>query len=329
MKKILVFLLIVIMGISLLPFSASATGEDNTVYVTLENTTFLEPYDGRTPAWTGTVLNAYPVTVYPGESMMDAVADAFTQNGITAVGIPDNYISSINGLAAFDGGSQSGWMGTLNGWFTNVGFGDITVAAGDVIQVMYTCAYGVDLGGTWYNNDKSLIALGVDTGTLSPAFSAGTLAYTLTLPSDTNSVTVTPVAANKNFQVRVKNETESFDSVRWGTRSVAVTDGGTITVTCGDPMWPSMNNGEPPMGNHAELVPAVTYTIAVEIESDVLLGDVTGDGNITVRDITAIRSYILGNSTLNAQQLQAADYNGDGNITVRDITAIRKLILGL
>ena len=38
---------------------------------------------------------------------------------------------------------MSGWMGTLNDWFTNYGFGAFTVAggtlgSGDEIRIMYT-----------------------------------------------------------------------------------------------------------------------------------------------------------------------------------------------
>jgi hypothetical protein len=290
LKKLSVFVLVLMMVLSFLPLTAA--GEGNVAYVTLENTTFTEPYGGAPPDWTGVRLNAYPVTVFPGETAMQAIEAAFSQNSITAVGVEKNYITSIDGLAAFDGGTQSGWMGTLNDWFINVGFGDIAVEPGDVIRLMYTCNYGADLGGTWDNNDKSLAAISVDAGTLAPSFSSGTLSYTLTLPSGTSGVTVTPTAANKNFQVRVKNETESFESVRWGARTLSVTDGGTITVTCGstDPLWPSMNNGGPPNGTYAELVPAVTYTIAVEIESAVTPGDVDSDGYVTAMDLALMES---------------------------------------
>ena len=65
---------------------------------------------------------------------------------------------------------MSGWMGTLNDWFTNYGFGAFTVAdgtlgSGDEIRIMYTRnGYGADLGGSWDNNDKTVKDL---------AFSAG------------------------------------------------------------------------------------------------------------------------------------------------------------
>jgi hypothetical protein len=37
-------------------------------------------------------------------------------------------VLDANDVAAFDGGALSGWMGTLNDWFADVGFNNITVA---------------------------------------------------------------------------------------------------------------------------------------------------------------------------------------------------------
>ena len=70
------------------------------------------------------------VDIDDDSTMMSAVVSALDTIGATAVGAESNYISSINELAAFDGGTMSGWMGTLNDWFTNEGFGAYTVARG-------------------------------------------------------------------------------------------------------------------------------------------------------------------------------------------------------
>ena len=270
-KKILAMLLAMVTVVMLLPMTALAAGEN--VRVIIENTTFTtaaQSADGQTaPAWSGTLLDTQ-VSAYQDMTMMEAIGAALTAHGYTAEGLYSGYISSINGLAEKEGlGQNSGWMGTLNDWFVNEGFSNFTVGNGDVVRVMYTNANsgGTDLGGTWDNNVKSLSALGISAGALTPSFSAGTPNYTLTLPAGTNSVTVTPAAMNKNFQVRVKTDAEGFDAVRWGARTLSVINGDTITVTCGDPTWPSMNNGAPPTGNYAELVPAGSYTITVSIDN--------------------------------------------------------------
>ena len=274
-KKSLSLIFVLVLLLALLPGTALAGGAYGAVSVTVENTTFTsaaQSCDGMTPpSWNGTLLSVQVPINDPDMTMMDAIGAALTAYGYTSEGLYGGYISSINGLAEKQGaGQHSGWMGTINGWFVSMGFNNFSVRDGDAIRVMYTNADsgGADLGGTWLNNDKSVSALGISAGMLTPPFSAGTTSYTLTLPAGTGSVTVTPWAANMNFQVRVKSGAESFDGVRWGPRTLPVTDGDTITVSCGsiDPLWPSMNNGPPPNGAYAENVPGVTYTIAVIIE---------------------------------------------------------------
>ena len=111
--------------------------------------------------------------------------------------------------------------------------------AGDEIRVMYTCAYGNDLGGSWDNNDNTVKALTFSAGELSPAFHKDTHSYTLKLASKVSSVQVTPTASNKNFQVRTSVDGTEYKR----TAKIPVADGTVITVKCGDPSWPSMNKG--------------------------------------------------------------------------------------
>ncbi len=270
------------------------TGE---VRVIIENTTFIDAAqskDGQTePDWTGTLLDT-TVSIDESSTVMSAIVDAAEANNITVVGASSGYIESINGLAQMEGaGAQSGWMGTLGDWFVNAGFGNFTaengdLQDGDVICVLYSNANngGEDLGASWYNNNKNLINLAVSTGTLTPAFDGATTSYTLALPEGTDSVTVTPEAANKNFQVRIKTGNENINSMHWGARALTVSNGDVITVTCGNPTWPSMNNGD--VGSGGENVPAETYTIMITNGSGtvntppVIQSGVLNPANVTV-----------------------------------------------
>ena len=58
-----------------------------------------------------------------------------------------------------------------------------------------------------------------------------------------------------------------------------------------------------------------------------LLGDVNGDGSITIADVTALVNIILGKDTENQYNHQAADVNSDGSITIADVTALVNIIL--
>ena len=243
-KKILSLLLAVVMALSLVPTSVLAAPVDlGKAHVIVENTTFTKPVDGKAPAWTGTLVDDW-VKLTKDSTMMSCVVEALKDRGYTQTGAESGYISGINGLAAFDGGGQSGWMGTLNDWFTNAGLGEFTVAngkleSGDEIRVMYTCSLGDDLGGSWNNNDTTVKALTFSDGQLSPTFHKDTDSYTLKLSSKVGSVQVTPTATNKNFQVRTSVDGTEYKR----TAKIPVADGTVITVKCGDPSWPSMNKG--------------------------------------------------------------------------------------
>lgn len=60
-----------------------------------------------------------------------------------------------------------------------------------------------------------------------------------------------------------------------------------------------------------------------EPDSDVILGDITGDGKITSIDITMVQQALKGNSALTEKQLAAADVNGDGKMTALDVTLMK------
>lgn len=116
-KKILSLLLALVMALSLVPTSVLAAPVDlGKAHVIVENTTFTKPVDGKAPAWTGTLVDTW-VKLTEDSTMMGCVFEALDAKGYTHTGT--TYIGEINGLSEFDGGGQSGWMGTLNDWFAN------------------------------------------------------------------------------------------------------------------------------------------------------------------------------------------------------------------
>lgn len=210
------------------------------VTVKIENNTYPE---SEGAPWDGVLLNT-EVTLNADSTMMSCIVDALEQKGYEQSGAENGYISTINGLSEFDGGGMSGWMGTLNDWFTNYGFGDFSVANGkledgDVIRVMYTCDFGEDLGGSWNNNDTRLKSLEITGGTLAPAFDSDTDAYTLTMDKGVETLIIVPTAMNKNYQTKIVAD----DVVYKSGRAISVHDGSALTISCGE--GESMNAGEP------------------------------------------------------------------------------------
>lgn len=64
-----------------------------------------------------------------------------------------------------------------------------------------------------------------------------------------------------------------------------------------------------------------TYTVRKK-------GDPTGDGSVTSADYVRVKNYLRGKSSLNANQLYAADANGDGNVTSADYVRIKNYLRG-
>ena len=231
------------------------------VRVIVENTTFTKDmWPNGKKFWDGVAVDD-EVALTADSTMMSCIVTALKENGYTQAGADSNYISSITvgdqPLGQFDGGQQSGWMGTLNDWFTNEGFAAFTVANGkladgDVIRVMYTReGLGADLGGTWGNSDTTIKALEIQGGKLASVFTPGEAGglyeYTLTIEGESADLRLTPTASNKNFLTKiflnekVTGNTEGFSFYK-RTESIPVKAGDTIYVGCGARAWPTMNN---------------------------------------------------------------------------------------
>lgn len=191
-KRMLSLLLALVMVVGLLPTVALAAGGDpaTQVHVTVENTTFTEASEASNwlaPAWSGKEIDTW-ITLTDDLTMMDCVRMAIEEIGWTQNGAESGYISEIGGLKAFDNGQDSGWMGTLNNWFTNKGFDNYVIQPGDSIKIMYTSTgLGADLGGDWSSTDKRLRSLDVCDGkylTMLPAFSPDVHDYVIALDED-------------------------------------------------------------------------------------------------------------------------------------------------
>ena len=207
--------------------------EPASVRVIVENTTFTEAIDGTAPVWTGTKIDTW-VELDESDDAMTCIKKAIESEGLTQTGAEYGYITEIAGLSAYDGGYMSGWMGTLNDWFTDEAFTAYTVANGkladgDELRMQYSLDWGADLGYDWSGTDTSLKAIECTEGTLSPDFSPSVYEYTLTVPFGTESISFRPTALNKNFKV-VSTIGEKTLKL---TRPTEISDNDVITVTVG------------------------------------------------------------------------------------------------
>ena len=195
----------------------------------------------------GVIVPATQVPVYAGETAASVLARLFDMNGITynCWGTPDDggfYLTDITftkdgeTVANFGEGSItpdnesmyyfSGWMVKYNNWFTSSGIGNYQADDGDIIELLYTCGMGADIGNNFYDATAAFTGLTASAGTLSPAFSADVKEYTLTVDENTDSVKLG--AENKNYGSVV---TYSVGEVTYKyMRAIPVTNGTVIVI---------------------------------------------------------------------------------------------------
>ena len=97
----------------------------------------------------GVILQNMKVEFNEGDTVFDILVKITRKKGIHMEyrGSGSNtYIEGINNLYEFDGGSNSGWMYSVNGVYPNYGVGAYKVKSSDVIKFNYTCNLGADLG---------------------------------------------------------------------------------------------------------------------------------------------------------------------------------------
>ena len=293
-KRIVSLFLALVMALSLIPttvWAEVAEGSESSlgsVRVIVENTTYTEVESADLK---GTLVDA-DVPLTADATMMSCVDSALSAAGYTAVGADAGYISEITkkgeaeGLGQFDGSQGSGWMGTLNDWFTNRGFTEFTVADGkladgDQIRVMFTLNGGADIGGSWTTmSDSSLTALSFSAGKLAPEFDKDTTSYTLELAEGVEQVTVAASAANKQNQVYLSVGETSYRR----TASIPVANGTVLTIRCGDAQEAS-GEGE----NATPAVTPTTYTVTVNDPS----APVVTTAEVTIRS-QAAGAYLHG-----------------------------------
>ncbi len=226
------------------------------VRVIIENTTYTDASqsaDGKTPPpWSGVLVDRM-VELNDSLTMMDAIVAAANMGDkddkpVTILGAESNFITTINGLTSGKG-AQSGWMGTLNDWFTNAGFQAFSVSNGylrdgDTIRIMFTNADngGVDIGGLIEGDTTTTLkALSFTNGKLSPAFDGAQTQYTLELDEGATETQISYTASNMVFQARAY--VNKFAPGTWGYKSgdtLKVKAGDTIYLGVGNSNWASM-----------------------------------------------------------------------------------------
>ena len=118
----------------------------------LDNMDLCDPEKRELVPEDGWILKPMTVTFYEGESVFNVLQRTCKQQKIHMefVNTPaynSAYIEGIHNLYEFDVGAYSGWMYKVNDWFPNYGCSRYALKDGDVIEWVYTCDLGSDVGG--------------------------------------------------------------------------------------------------------------------------------------------------------------------------------------
>ncbi len=118
----------------------------------LEHMKWLDPEKVELVPSDGAIFAASTVTFYEGESVFNVLMREMKKNRIHMefVNTPmynSAYIEAIGNFYEFDCGELSGWMYKVNGWFPNYGCSRYQLKPGDVVEWVYTCDLGIDVGG--------------------------------------------------------------------------------------------------------------------------------------------------------------------------------------
>lgn len=118
----------------------------------LDNMSWLDPEKTELVPEDGWILPPITATFYEGESVFNLLSRVTRQQGIhmefsNTPMYNSAYIEGINNLYEFDCGDLSGWMYKVNDWFPNYGCSRYQLKAGDVVEWVYTCTLGGDVGG--------------------------------------------------------------------------------------------------------------------------------------------------------------------------------------
>ncbi len=191
---------------------------------------------GNTSNWVESYAMVMPETI----AETNQTATSFTANwlapSIATLGTVNNYLLDVSSNANF-----STFVNGFNGLSVSTTTQNVTGLAPNTIYYYRVRANKSTLsnhGGfsqtimvNPLSNNADLSALLLNTGSLSPSFSAAQLTYNVTYANNTNSITVTPTKSNANATIQVNINGGSYATVTSGLASGALSlNVGTNTI---------------------------------------------------------------------------------------------------
>ena len=196
-----------------------------------------------------------------------------------------------------------------------------------------------------YSNENVTVAMGAavtyGTNHVRESVNAGATEFTLENDIITlmSSTTVTPFtletsATEGYYNIKIDGDQylnwESGNTVVTGETkgdvTVALDSVGNAVVKLGDNRFLQYNSSSPRFAFYTGTQKYPQLYVKVAATPDVKLGDVNGDGDVNVNDVTVLINYILGKNPTPFVEANA-NVNGDEGINVNDVTALINMIL--
>ena len=274
------------------------------------------------PQALGTIVAPTRVEIYEGDTVASVTTRFLTsigyqytstgteQSNFYLAGISGFLINNVTSLSEFDAGANSGWMITQNDWFINQSASSFAVEDGDILEWQYTCQLGRDIGCDFNNQTAQINDLCVAGGTLNPTYSTEITEYEIVLDDGAESVALRAYPENKWCKTTYLVGDTEYKMLA----DIPVTDGTKIDVVCAF------------YAQYTDTVPLISKTLHLTVrqKSNVLYGDVNGDGTVNVIDAMLTARGAAKKITLDTDQLAAADVNGDGAVNVIDAMLIAR-----
>ena len=93
------------------------------------------------------------------------------------------------------------------------------------------------------------------------------------------------------------------------------------TVASVNSSWNSKTSGKVATGDIIEVDGKNRYEV-------VIYGDVSGEGDIDIKDLLVLKKHLLGDLTLSGAKKEAARISKESNITIKDLLLLKKQLLG-
>ena len=211
---------------------------------------------------------------------------------------------------------------------TNIVVTDNTLVASDLT---YTCPELPPV------TEDAVVSIGDGTGivtlpiTITNAVDAGSCDVTLTY--DSTSVTVTSVSSGDMEYDQINIANTDAGSIRIGAYQG-------LALGLDDFTLMSVELAPVAGGSTCDLTLTVTtladsagaaipYTISSGTYTIVVIGDIDGDGELTLGDAAYIAGYVIGMPGCGTINEELADVNGDGVVTIADAMYLAKCVLGV